>query len=128
MSDSGHPGTSDILEGTQKQRQIAIFALLAVTLVWGATFIWMKQALDALEEEKELLGTNGVVAALVFARFAIAAVLMLVFFPKARSSLTSKQIWLDGLILGVLMFVAYLSQLMGLDDRHPSVSAFITTL
>ncbi len=128
MSDSGHPGTSDILEGTQKQRQIAIFALLAVTLVWGATFIWMKQALDALEEEKDLLGTNGVVAALVFARFAIAAMLMLMFFPKARKSLTSKQIWLDGLILGVLMFVAYLSQMIGLDDINPSVSAFLTSL
>ena len=128
MSDTGHTGTSDILKGTQTQRQIAIFALLAVTLVWGATFIWMKQALDALEDEKEIFGTNGVVATLVFARFAIAAVLMLMFFPKARKSLTSKQIWFDGLILGVLMFIAYLSQMIGLDDINPSVSAFLTSL
>ena len=78
--------------------------------------------------KKDLLGTNGVVAALVFARFAIAAVLMLIFFPKARSSLISKQIWLDGLVLGVLMFIAYLSQMIGLDDINPSVSAFLTSL
>ena len=39
------------LESTKTERQIAIIALLAVTLVWGATFIWMKQALDALPKK-----------------------------------------------------------------------------
>ena len=57
MSDSDFVSTSDILQSSDKQRRIAIIALLAVTLVWGATFIWMKQALDALDEEKEMLGT-----------------------------------------------------------------------
>tara|TARA_B100000003_G_scaffold116947_1_gene104782 strand:+ start:1545 stop:2624 length:1080 start_codon:yes stop_codon:yes gene_type:complete len=116
------------LESTKRERQIAIFALLAVTLVWGATFVWMKQALDALEYEKSELGTNGVVATLVFARFAIAALMMLLFFKKARTSLNDKQIWQDGLVLGILMFVAYLSQMIGLDDIDPSVSAFLTSL
>ena len=128
MSDSGFASTSDMLKSSDRQRKIAIIALLSVTLVWGATFIWMKQALDALESEKELLGTDGVVASLVFARFAIAAAMMLIFFRKARESLTDKQIWLDGLILGTLMFVAYLSQMIGLDDIDPSVSAFLTSL
>ena len=44
-----------------RKRKIAILALLSVTVVWGATFVWMKQALDALEVEKSQLGTNGVV-------------------------------------------------------------------
>ena len=52
------------LSATPEQRRIAIIALLAVTLVWGATFIWMKQALDSLDAEKSSLGTNGVVAVL----------------------------------------------------------------
>ena len=30
---------------TPEQRKKALFALLVVTAVWGATFIWMKQAL-----------------------------------------------------------------------------------
>ena len=115
-------------ESTRRERQIAIIALLAVTLVWGATFVWMKQALDALGDEKSELGTNGVVATLVFARFAIAALLMLLFFKQARTSLSDKQIWQDGLILGILMFVAYLSQMIGLDDIDPSTSAFLTSL
>ena len=79
-------------------------------------------------EEKSELGVNGVVATLVFARFAIAALMMLIFFKKARASLNNKQIWQDGLILGVLMFIAYLSQMIGLDDIDPSVSAFLTSL
>ena len=128
MSDGQLVSASGTLASTDKQRQIAILALLAVTLVWGATFIWMKQALDALDIEKTEFGTNGVVATLVFARFAIAAILMLLFFKKARTSLGDKQIWQDGLILGTLMFLAYLSQMIGLDDIDPSVSAFLTSL
>ena len=128
MSDGQLVSASGTLASTDKQRQIAILALLAVTLVWGATFIWMKQALDALDIEKTEFGTNGVVATLVFARFAIAAIMMLLFFKKARTSLGDKQIWQDGLILGTLMFLAYLSQMIGLDDIDPSVSAFLTSL
>ena len=128
MSEAQTHRASVIIDQGPKQRQIAILALLAVTLVWGATFVWMKQALDALDDEKATLGTNGVVAVLVFARFAIAALLMLIFFRKARSSLTNRQIWLDGIMLGGLMFLAYLSQMIGLDDINPSVSAFLTSL
>ena len=128
MSEAQTHRASEIIDQGPKQRHIAILALLSVTLVWGATFVWMKQALDALDDEKATLGTNGVVAVLVFARFAIAALLMLIFFRKARSSLTNRQIWLDGIMLGGLMFLAYLSQMIGLDDINPSVSAFLTSL
>ena len=128
MSEAQTHRASVIIDQGPKQRKIAILALLAVTLVWGATFVWMKQALDALDDEKATLGTNGVVAVLVFARFAIAALLMLIFFRKARSSLTDRRIWLDGIMLGGLMFLAYLSQMIGLDDINPSVSAFLTSL
>ena len=53
---------------------------------------------------------------------------MIIFFKKARTSLKDKQIWQDGLVLGALMFVAYLSQMIGLDEIDPSVSAFLTSL
>lgn len=116
------------LNVSSDQRRKAIYALLAVTLVWGATFIWMKQALDNLESEKLEFGKNGVVATLVAARFAIASVVMLTFFSKARSALADKMMWKDGLLLGILMFLAYFSQMVGLDDIDPSVSAFLTSL
>ena len=80
-------GMESSLDGTDflaakvsgSQRKKAIYALLAVTLVWGATFIWMKQALENLEDEKINFGKNAVVATLVAARFAIASVVMVVF-------------------------------------------------
>ena len=43
---------------SSEQRRKAIYSLLVVTLVWGATFIWMKQALDNLESEKIEFGKN----------------------------------------------------------------------
>ena len=60
------------------QRKVAIAALLVVTSVWGATFIWMKQALNALQPEIETYGSNRVVGVLVAARFAIAAIVIFV--------------------------------------------------
>ncbi len=113
---------------SSEQRRKAIYALLAVTLVWGATFIWMKQALDELDVEKTRFGKNGVVATLVAARFAIASIVMLAFFSRARLALKDKTMWKDGILLGVLMFLAYFSQMVGLDDIDPSVSAFLTSL
>ena len=84
---------------TPLQRKKALFALLVVTSVWGATFIWMKQALNALEPEIQELGRFQVVAILVAARFAVAAIAMVLvslltkppteetlqkFFPSAK--------------------------------------------
>ena len=112
----------------EPQRRKAALVLLAVTLVWGATFIWMKQALNALEVEIETFGTFSVVALLVALRFLIAMVLVLVFFPKARAGLRSSSIWKGGSILGGLMLVGFVSQMVALNDINPSTSAFLTSL
>lgn len=111
-----------------RQRKIAIAALLAVTSVWGATFIWMKQALNALQPEIEAYGSNKVVGVLVAARFAIAAAVMFAFFPKARSALLLPEQWKGGLVLGGLMLVGFVTQMIGLDEINPAVSAFLTSL
>ncbi len=102
--------------------------LLSVTLIWGATFIWMKQALNALEVELETFGTFPVVALLVALRFLIAMVLVLAFFPKARAGLRSPSIWKGGGVLGGLMLVGFVSQMVALNDINPSTSAFLTSL
>ncbi len=112
----------------QPQRRKAALVLLAVTLVWGATFIWMKQALNALEVEIEAFGTFPVVALLVALRFLIAMVLVLAFFPTARTGLSSPKIWRGGGILGGLMLIGFVSQMVALNDINPSTSAFLTSL
>ena len=110
------------------QRKVAIVALLVVTSVWGATFIWMKQALNALQPEIETYGSNRVVGVLVAARFAIAAIVMFVFFSKARKALWEPEQWKGGAILGGLMLVGFVTQMIGLDEINPAVSAFLTSL
>ena len=53
-------------------RRKAAWGLLAVTFAWGATFIWMKQAMNAIQPEIEAYGRTPVVATLVGGRFLIA--------------------------------------------------------
>ena len=102
--------------------------LLVVTSVWGATFIWMKQALNQLQPEIEAYGSNRVVGVLVAARFAIAALVMVIFFPKARAALRDKEQWKGGALLGGVMLVGFVTQMIGLDEINPAVSAFLTSL
>ncbi len=112
----------------QPQRRKAALILLGVTLIWGATFIWMKQALNALEPEIERYGSFSVVAFVVAVRFGIALPLVLVCFPSVRRGLASPGIWKGGLLLGSLMLVGFVSQMVALNDINPSTSAFLTSL
>ena len=118
----------ETVEPFQPQRRKAALVLLSVTLVWGATFIWMKQALNALEPEIERYGTFSVVAYLVALRFLIAMVLVAAVFPKTWNGLTSLPIWKGGGILGSLMLVGFVSQMIALNEINPSTSAFLTSL
>lgn len=110
------------------QRRKAALVLFSVTLIWGATFIWMKQLLNALETPLEVHGTVSVVAFLVGARFAMALALMLVTVPGSRRSLNDPAIQRGGLLLGGLMLVGFFSQMVALEDINPSTSAFLTSL
>ena len=110
------------------ERRKALFALLVVTSVWGATFIWMKQALNTLEPEIQSQGRFQIVALLVAARFIVAAVVMFAAFSKARTALRQSEQWKGGLVLGSIMLVGFVTQMIGLDDITPSVSAFLTSL
>ena len=108
------------------QRQKAALVLLSVTLIWGATFIWMKQALNALEVEIETFGTFSVVAFLVALRFLIAMVLVMAVFPKARAGLRSAPVWKGGPFSGA--DVGRLRQSNGGPQRHQSLNFSVLDL
>ena len=112
----------------EPNRRKAAAILLAVTLIWGATFIWMKQALNALELELAEYGEFPVVAFLVSLRFFIALVLVVTFLPSARSGVRSRVIWKGGAVLGSLMLVGFVGQMVALNDINPATSAFLTSL
>jgi drug/metabolite transporter (DMT)-like permease len=53
---------------------------------------------------------------------------MVVFFPKARAALRDKEQWKGGALLGGVMLVGFVTQMIGLDEINPAVSAFLTSL
>ena len=109
-------------------RRKAAWGLLVVTFAWGATFIWMKQAMNAIQPEIEAYGRTPVVATLVGGRFLIAFIALFLISKEARSALSDQQLWKGGAILGGILLVGFITQMIGLDSITPSTSAFLTSL
>lgn len=93
---------------------LATFGLLAMTAVWGSTFVLIKHVLDRLP-----------VADFLAVRFTIAAVVMFAIFHRHVLRLGQRKIW-RGALLGVLYGVGQLLQTSGLALISPSVSGFVT--
>ena len=110
------------------KRQQAALGLFGVTLLWGGTFVWMKQVMNSLDAEITQHSTTAVVGVVVSARFFIAFAALLPFSSTARAALTSKEDWKGGLILGGLMLAGFVLQMIGIESVTPSVSAFLTSL
>lgn len=101
-------------------------ALVVVTLLWGFTFVWMKQATDCA---RSLLGEAGLPSAIglfLTVRFLVASV-VLGCVPQARRGLTSTA-WRGGTWLGITLLAGFLLQMFGLTGVSPAVSAFLTSL
>ena len=109
-------------------RRNAVAWLLFVTLIWGATFVWMKKALDSASLHLESWHLATVVGFMIFIRFFIAAISLPVFSKRARNGLMDKNVWKGGTILGLLMFGGFLTQMLALNEITPAVSAFLTSL
>ena len=104
----------------------AVLALLVVTVLWGWTFVWMKQGLATAEE---VLGPGGGTAAVglfMTLRFGIAALAVLAV-PRARRGWT-REVWGGGLVIGGLLLAGFLLQMFGLQGVSAPVSAFLTSL
>ncbi|MEP6715381.1 MAG: DMT family transporter [Terriglobia bacterium] len=94
-------------------RSKAELGLVAVTIIWGTTFVLVKYALQD-------------VSPVVFLalRFSIAALLLGAIFGKA----VRRPAILPGIGAGCLLFLAYVFQTKGLELTSASKSAFITGL
>jgi drug/metabolite transporter (DMT)-like permease len=105
----------------------AILALLLVTVIWGWTFVWMKQAISAVDTVLGVGNSSSGIALFNALRFGIAAVLVAAFIPASRREL-SGQAWRGGFWIGVLLFLGFGLQMLGLAEISPAVSAFLTSL
>ncbi|HVW08255.1 MAG TPA: DMT family transporter [Bryobacteraceae bacterium] len=94
-------------------RARAEWALLGLAVIWGSTFVVIKAALTGISP-----------MLFIAARFTIAA---LVLVPLYRRRLRRSAIP-GGVLVGVLLFVAFVLQTEGLALTTPSKSAFLTGL
>jgi len=103
---------------THSRRWQAELALVFITLIWGSTFVVVKQALEC-------------VSTLLFLalRFSLASLALLVVFRQMRLAPGSqKRVLAGGALAGVCLFGGYVFQTIGLRSTTPSKSAFITGL
>ena len=100
----------------KNKKRLAQILLVFVTLIWGATFIMVKDALN--DAGPFAFGTL---------RFTIAGILTLVIVNKSIFTLTKTEI-IGGLICGFCLFCGYAFQNFGLMQTSASKSAFITSV
>jgi drug/metabolite transporter (DMT)-like permease len=108
LSDA-HPNSTE-----KPSRAKADLALALCTLLWGATFVVVKNALD-----------HASVFIFLAVRFTLAALLMAAFRPRVFRNLKREEL-LAGAALGLFMFGGYAFQTAGLQYTTPAKSAFVT--
>jgi len=103
-----------MLRSLSSSRTAAVIALIAVTAIWGSTFLVVKNAV-----------ARAPVMDFLAVRFAIAAAVMLALRPGCLKALDRRSL-LHGVLLGAALGGGYVTQTYGLLTASPSVSAFIT--
>ena len=96
------------------QQLVAKLALLLATLIWGSSFIIMKDALDDITTYY-----------LLAIRFTGAFVLLGIVFWKKWKHI-NKEVIIAGFIMGTALIAAYAFQTFGLMDTTPGKNAFLT--
>jgi drug/metabolite transporter (DMT)-like permease len=92
----------------------ALLALVAVTAVWGWTFLIVKDAISRMP-----------VMDFLAVRFTVATVLMVALRPTNLRKITRRELW-RGALLGTMLGLAYITQTYGLLSTPAAVSGFIT--
>ena len=87
---------------------------MGVTAVWGWTFLIVKDAIQRMP-----------VMDFLAVRFTVAAIVMFALHPTCLRHM-SRRGWWRGIILGILLGMAYITQTQGLLYTSPAVSGFIT--
>ena len=89
--------------------------LLGATIIWGFAFVVMKDAVDVLPP-----------AQLIGVRFLLTGLLMAALFHRRLRGSLNRGFLGAGLVLGVVTFLAFWVQTVGLADTTPGKNAFLT--
>jgi len=114
---------------TRRRTRPAAFALLVVTVLWGFTFVWMKQGIEAANAHLGGAGAVAGVGLFMTLRFGLAAAVLWAW-PAVRRGmmLDARAAWWGGFPIGVLLLAGFLLQMFGLRGVSAPVSAFLTSL
>lgn len=91
-------------------------ALFGASIIWGSSFIVVKNSMDSLEPNL-----------LLAIRFTIGCALLCTIFYK-KLKLINKDYLISGAIIGVFLFFAYSFQTIGITDTSPGKNAFLTAI
>lgn len=102
-----------------RSRYRAEFFLFLCTIIWGGTFIATRFGLDSADA-----------LFLVAARFGIATVLfgIVLWRRTLKSQAPNRKAVYRGMLLGLVLFIAFYTQTLGLESTTVTRSAFITQL
>lgn len=95
---------------------MANLALFAAALIWGSSFIIMKNSVDVFMP-----------FTLLAVRFTIGTTVLALIFCK-RLKQIDKDYLKSGVIIGVCLFIAYGTQTIGITDTSPGKNAFLTAI
>ncbi|HEV2362556.1 MAG TPA: DMT family transporter [Acidimicrobiales bacterium] len=109
--DATSPGGLKALRSTGSA---AVASLVAVTAVWGSTFVIVKTAVERMPVMDFLAW-----------RFALATAVMVVVRPKALLAL-GRAGWVHAILLGLALGAGYVTQTYGLQHTSAADSGFIT--
>lgn len=99
-----------------EHRITAKLALFGASLIWGSSFLIMKNSVDALTPFL-LLGL----------RFTIGCLFLCLIFHRRLKQLNHSY-FIKGGIIGLLLFLAYTLQTIGLTGTTPGKNAFLTAI
>jgi drug/metabolite transporter (DMT)-like permease len=106
------PETSDT--NPSRGDLLPLLAVVAMTAIWGSTFVIIKDAVEGLA-----------IGSFLAVRFAIAAAFLVLLRPGILRRLDGDALRI-GALLGVLYGIAQLLQTWGLAATSPSISGFVT--
>jgi len=95
---------------------LAKAALVIATIIWGGSFVVLKNALGTMPPYF-VLGVRSIIATVI---------LSIVFWKRFRK-IDRKYLW-KGMIMGTLLFVAFAFQTHGLMGTTPGKNAFLTSV
>ena len=96
--------------------RLATPLIILATIIWGSSFVVMKNSVDVLPTFW-----------LLAIRFSFAALVLAIIFIK-RWKVMDRQYLLGGTVMGLCLFVAYAFQTYGLERTTPGKNAFLTAV